>query len=272
MGRRKRGPYRGRDKSGPYGYMSPLAIFLKTRYRLNNRRISSAKVVTMQKSREYQTLLYACMQEGCLLCRLTQENIARYLDTWKYELFTDVDVRKELQRTRGFCNQHTWQLVHMGATLQLAQAYRDIITDLTEQLQNEAGVNNATGLFRRSLKNGNKREPEQCPACHRKEEAENRYIHTLRQVLLDPDFYRQFEASHGLCLPHFQLSCTLKLPDISSNWLSLLRKAELICLQRLDEQLQELIRKHDYRFKDEARGDEMSSWKRAAGIVAGEEE
>ena len=43
-----------------------------------------------------------------------------------------------------------------------------------------------------------------------------------------------------------------------------------MCLQRLEGQLSELIRKHDYRFKDEARGSEMTSWKRAAGIVAGE--
>ena len=49
-------------------------------------------------------------------------------------------------------------------------------------------------------------------------------------------------------------------------------QAQLACLRRLDEHLQELIRKHDYRFKDEARGAEMSSWKRAAGIVAGEED
>jgi hypothetical protein len=234
----------------------------------------------MQRSREYQTLLDACTQEGCSICRLTQENIARYLDAWKYELFTDVDVRKELQRTQGFCYQHTWQLAHMGATLQLAQAYRDIITDLTEQLQNDtdggmplASQSNAsTGLLRRLFENGNRREPEQCPACRRKEEAEVRYVHTLRHALLDPDFYRQFAASHGLCLHHFNLSCTLKMSDTPGNWLPLLRKAELACLQRLDEDLQELIRKHDYRFKDEARGPEMSSWKRAAGIIAGEEE
>lgn len=232
----------------------------------------------MQKSREYQTLLYACTQEGCLLCRLTQESIARYLDTWQYEMFTDVDVRKELQRTQGFCHQHTWQLVHMGATLQLAQAYRDIITDLTEQLQNTpvgAPFTNPSrttgGLLRHLFDNGTRREPEQCPACQRKEEAEIRYIHTLRKALLDPDFYRQFEASNGLCLHHFQLSCELKMSDTPGDWLSLLRKAQLTCLQRLDEQLQELIRKHDYRFKDEARGSEMSSWKKAAAFIAGEE-
>jgi hypothetical protein len=224
----------------------------------------------MQKSREYQTLLYACQQEGCPICRLTQESIARYLDAWKYELFTDVDVRKELQRTQGFCHQHTWQLVHMGATLPLAQAYRDIITDLTEQLQKGPGEN-TPGLLRRFFENPNRREPEQCPACRRTEEAEARYIHTLRKALLDPEFFQHLETSNGLCLPHFYRSCELKLSDTPGDWLTLLRKAQLTCLQRLDQELQEMIRKHDYRFKDEARGAEMSAWKRAAGIVAGEE-
>ncbi len=42
------------------------------------------------------------------------------------------------------------------------------------------------------------------PACHRKEEAEIRYIHTLRQALLDPDFYRQLEASAWTLPASFQ--------------------------------------------------------------------
>lgn len=52
----------------------------------------------------------------------------------------------------------------------------------------------------------------------------------------------------------------------------LLRKAQLACMQRLDEQLVEMIRKHNYRFKDEARGAGMVSWKRVAGLIAGEDE
>jgi Family of unknown function (DUF6062) len=227
----------------------------------------------MQKSREYQTLLEACTQEGCHLCRLTQESTARYLDTWKYDLFTDVDIRRELRRTQGFCNTHTWQLAHMGATLQLAQAYRDIVTDTIEQLQNSQGAAAPGGLFRRLFDTGNDNESkhEQCPACRQKEQAEIRYINTLRKALLDPEFYTQFAASDGLCLDHFHLTSELKMSDTPGDWLSLLRQGQLTCLQRLDEQLGELIRKHDYHFKDEARGAEMLAWKRAAGVVAGEE-
>ncbi|HEV2583635.1 MAG TPA: hypothetical protein VGT44_22430 [Ktedonobacteraceae bacterium] len=35
-------------------------------------------------------------------------------------------------------------------------------------------------------------------------------------------------------------------------------------------EVQELVRKHDYRYQLEARGDEMTSWRRAAQICAGQ--
>ncbi len=226
----------------------------------------------MKKTREYQTLFYASTQEGCPLCRLANESTQRYLDSWKYELFTDVGVRQELRRTEGFCHAHTWQLARMGASLPLAQAYRDIVTDMIENLQRGNGESTPSspgGLFRRLF--DTQREQAACPACQQREKAEERYAQTLRQVLLDEEFYNQFSSSHGLCLDHFRLVCELKPVDPAGAWLPLLRKAELACLQRLDGQLGELIRKHDYRFKDEARGQEMTAWKRAAGFVAGEE-
>ncbi len=41
------------------------------------------------------------------------------------------------------------------------------------------------------------------------------------------------------------------------------------CVQRVLEEVQELLRKHDYRFSDEPRGDEMTSWRRAAELCVG---
>lgn len=37
---------------------------------------------------------------------------------------------------------------------------------------------------------------------------------------------------------------------------------------QLDE-VKELVRKHDYRFEDESQGEEMTSWRRAAELCAG---
>jgi hypothetical protein len=227
----------------------------------------------MPKTREFQTLLYACTQEGCLICRLVQDSLYRYLDGWKYENFTDVRVRQELRRTQGFCHTHTWQLARMGATLPLAQAYRDIISDTVEQLQQGGETGGTGGLWRRLFESKRGRDPDEaCPACKQGAQAAERYGHTFRQAILDDEFYQQFGRSDGLCLDHFRVVCQNKGPEVPGPWLSRLRQAQMVCLQRLDEQLGELIRKHDYRFKNEPRGSEMHSWKRAAGLVAGENE
>ncbi len=227
----------------------------------------------MAKTREFQALLDACSQEGCILCRLTQESNHRYLDNWKYELFTDVTLRMELRRTQGFCHMHTWQLAAIGASLQLAQTYREVLSDAMDQLQRGGTGAPGGGLLHRLFesKRGDNGDNE-CPACRQKAKAEERYAQTLQQALTDEEFYRRFTGSQGLCLDHFRLTSELKATDNNTEWLPLLQKAQLGCLQRLDAQLGELIRKHDYRFKDEERGQEMVSWKRAAGLVAGEED
>ena len=225
----------------------------------------------MQSSWDYQLLTEACAKAGCILCRLAWEDTHRYLDAWKYELFTDISVREELRSSKGFCNDHTWQLAKMGASIQLAQAYRDIISDAKEQLANDKGKHKQ-GRRKIYPYFESKRVDAPCPACRHRDQVLARLIASLRQALLDNAFYTRFSASDGLCLHHFQLTSELKPMNTPDGWEPLLRKAQLAHLQRLDEQLGELIRKHDYRFKDEARGSEMLSWKRAAGLVAGEDE
>ncbi len=219
----------------------------------------------MQSSWDYQRLSEACARDGCILCRMIGETTQRYLETWKDEMFTSVDVRATLRNSKGFCNTHTWQLVQMSASLPLAQAYRDIITDEIEQLENDK---NKQRQRRFRLKSDAPTAP--CPACQQRDQALTRYISSLRQSLPDPSFYTLFLSSQGLCLNHFRLACTQKPLDSSETWLPLLQKAQLTILQELEQQLAELIRKHDYRYIHETRGTEMTSWQRAAALVAGE--
>jgi hypothetical protein len=212
----------------------------------------------------------ACQQAGCIVCRAAKQSTRRYLDSWKYELFTEVGIRGDLRKSQGFCHKHTWELAGMGAGLPLAQAYRDIISDTVEQIQGvgEPLLGGSNGLLRRIFDvPPARRERAPCPACIQHQKAEERYLDTIRKVLVLDDFYKRFASSNGLCLEHFAQACV----GLSGDGLGRLKKAELDCLQRLEGQLGELIRKHDYRFKDEERGEEMVSWRWAAGIVAGEE-
>src|SRR5437763_934363 len=138
----------------------------------------------MQSSWDFERLSEACNKAGCILCRLTGETTRRYLETFKDEMFTDVNVRAKLRSSRGFCNTHTWQLVQMGASLSLAQAYRDIITDEIEQLEKDGGRRRQRWFH---PKNGEELSP--CPACQQSNEALTRFVFSLRQSLPDSSFY-----------------------------------------------------------------------------------
>lgn len=246
----------------------------------------------MQSSWDYQRLSEACHKAGCILCRLTGETTRRYLETWKDEMFTDVNIRTTLRNSRGFCHTHTWQLVQMGASLPLAQAYRDIITDEIDQLENDSGKHKQRRFhsksadtspptqagtppwhkqrWSRSKSADTPSSSAPCPACQQSDQSLARFTSSLRQVIPDPTFYTLFLSSNGLCLDHFHLTCTLKPLITPDTWLPLLHAAQITILQRLNDQLTELIRKHDYRYKNEAPGPEMTSWQRAAALVSGE--
>jgi hypothetical protein len=153
----------------------------------------------------------------------------------------------------------------MGANLPLAQAYRDVLSDTAEELAGERPTHRGRWFETRQG-------PAPCPACAQQAEFTNHLIKALRQALTDTTFYNQFSSSDGLCLRHLQLTIELRPLQDQGTWLPLLRQAQITCLQRLHGQLSELIRKHDYRFQGEVQGDEMLSWKTAAGLVAGEDE
>ena len=90
--------------------------------------------------------------------------------------------------------------------------------------------------------------------------------HTLSELLThlkDQDLLRRFDASDGLCHRHFddalgQGADQTELPRLQAG-----------CLARLVRQLDELIRKRDYRFMHEADQGEGNAWLRAVASVSG---
>ncbi len=73
--------------------------------------------------------------------------------------------------------------------------------------------------------------------------------------------------STGFCRLHF-IQISQSLFDQSSLHPVLLA-CQRVCLQRTLEEVKELIRKHDYHASAEPRGDEMTAWRRAAELCAG---
>jgi hypothetical protein len=218
-------------------------------------------------------LLEALRGPGCALCALRHEAVDRYLDTLLYEHVNDSGLRQALARSRGFCRDHAWMLIGFGDSLGTALLYRDQVAHALRDVQQAAREGRRPGrrLWRghaaspaavlRTLRSG-----APCPACAIALDAETRYLTLLLAALDDPEMRRALERSSFLCLPH--LMRALDLARSADQSTALLEMAEGV-LRRLHGELTELIRKRDYRFAHEPRGQEQTSWVRAVAHLVG---
>src|SRR6266566_2409985 len=239
------------------------------------------EVTGIHYQREAAALQAACVQEGCPVCTIVLAAMQRAMDSWQYEGFTDAENREEVVRSRGFCPLHTWQLAQLGIPFQLGVVYRDVLSEMLTSLnRGEDGATGAHAPRRRPALSGWWRKWRRrmvvthgetayadCPFCHMRAKVEWRLITILLELLRSQEMQTLLSHSTGLCLPHFAQARTLA----GESGLALLRslvQCQQSCLQGVLGEVEELVRKHDYRFEGEPRGNEMTSWRRAAELCA----
>lgn len=235
----------------------------------------------MSRTQSYYDVHDALAQAGCAICRLKARAIERYLDALLWESVNDPGVRHQVRRARGFCYAHAWQLVRPAASLGVAILHRDVLQTLLDILQEArfqpppllslqrahealaAGQPSAAtaGLVSQLAPQA------PCPACKQGEEMEAIYLDALLEELITEDgLLAAYEASAGLCLPHFRQALT-RLRDEAI--FRALVNAQRAIWQRLEADLSQFIRKNDARFRDEPWGDERDAWLRAIAALAG---
>jgi hypothetical protein len=106
-----------------------------------------------------------------------------------------------------------------------------------------------------------------CPVCVAVQKSENYLIQALVKHLTGPDnLAAAYQASDGLCLPHFRLAVAAVPHEESFTALVEAQKAVWL---RLRADLAEFIRKNDHRFRGEQFGVEGDAWLRAIEAVSG---
>src|SRR5690348_4846904 len=221
-----------------------------------------------QHSRDIDSLCAACEREGCPVCTVVLEYLDRSIDHWEYEGFSDVAHRYELINSRGFCPLHTWQLAQRSNGFRLGLIYNEILTDVEQQLENEYrglvatddAVTKREPILKRWQRTWFHRGDEastkvnsrfdQCPFCRTRSDIEQRVVSTLVQQLHFEEMRQLLSQSTGLCMVHLEQTKQLAEraePTIAGHLLA----CQLTCIRRVQEDLRELVRKHDYRFSDE---------------------
>jgi hypothetical protein len=241
----------------------------------------------MKKQRatfSYFDLLEVCTEPGCPFCRLADATVGRYLTSILYESVTDPEARSQLRRSLGFCNEHAWRLpdAGTGVALGIAIIYRDLMGTVLNELVG-ARFKRQTRVSLPAVQEALEREkpttttqavvqrlqPQQgCPACAHRDKIETSALITLMDALAKQDERMQaaLQASDGLCLPHLRRAFELARNETAFEALLAVTKEKLVKLQH---ELDEFIRKHDYRFQHEGFDTEGDSWQRAIGWAVG---
>lgn len=220
----------------------------------------------------YHELLEALQAGGCVVCRLARRASDSYLHALIYEGVTDVKLREALRDARGPCYRHAWRLGNRrGAVLGAAIVYRDVVNTLARALDAQAAAPARFRLPGRGQPGlaGALAATAQCPACILEADSEQRTARILLKHLDDPAIAGAYDAAGGLCLPHFQVVLSHAGPGPART----LAAWQAQAWGRLRDELDELIRKHDHRFRHEPMTDaERVSWQRGIAAAVGEEE
>lgn len=233
----------------------------------------------------YFDLLDACAQPGCPVCRLEANVIDHYLTGILYENVNDHGVRAALSQSRGYCHEHAWLLtkVNSGVALGIALLYRQVAREIAGELE-KARYASPKSFFLRPAQdtlNGDKPaaateaivrrlQPQaQCPACVLRDRMIDFALRAMLDALAKGDerLETALRDSAGLCLPHLVRAFELSQDEAAFDAVRLLAQEKL---DGLLHELDEFIRKNDYRFLAEGFGEEGTSWRRVVAWTVGE--
>ncbi|HOU39894.1 MAG TPA: DUF6062 family protein [Promineifilum sp.] len=227
-------------------------------------------------------MLAALSQPGCAFCRLLDATAGRLVDAILFESVNDVGVREELNAARGFCRRHAALLVRTGGALGTATMMQGVIKVLLRELDGSGTEVGPPGRLRALLRAGGVGGPDPaaarladalaprapCPVCAHEATFTEHYIDTLlKQATPGSPLAGAYAASDGLCLLHFR---AVVARGQSGPALMTLVAAQRAHWQRLDGELEEFLRKSDYRFQHEKFGAERDAWQRALSAVSGQ--
>lgn len=216
----------------------------------------------------------AFAEEGCPVCRIVLQNVQRLIESTNYDALGDPGIRAELTGATGYCTLHAQQWLDTAFVLGTATLYRDVIMRTLRELRGLSGRQSLGGRLTSALSGlrgsvqiadvGTPRRP--CPACALRQESEAALIRTLVERLADDTTRAAYEASEGLCIPHLRRALGISEGTVA---FACLRDRAIRTEETLLAHLNEIVRKHDYRNRQEPSGEEKGAAVRSVIHVAG---
>ncbi len=217
-------------------------------------------------------IIGALRQSGCAICRLAEEDEARHLYWFLDEEYYLASTLEDLL-DGGLCNRHAWVLADSGRVYQQSAMYQWLAQETQSGLARYLVHLKAAerpwpwwAFYKKRKALAPPNPTKSCPICDTYDASAAYAAHLLVTCLGDPETLEAFRASPGICLPHFRLA----LKQANPRQAEVLLAEELVPLRALGANLAEYLRKTDYRYVHEPKGEERHAWRRAAALFSGE--
>ncbi len=204
------------------------------------------------------------LPQTCALCRLVTRSVIRGMRSFFVEFVNDPEARMHLRASRGFCGPHTEVAAATGDALGIAILYADLADLSSERLTFTKPRRTSFSLRIKP----SKQQTAICPACTMQAEAEKRYTAALAVALnasaTEMQPWKALAEGEGLCVEHIERTASALTPEAAGKF----SEMQVGKLNELKKELEEVIRKNDYRFRGEAWGEERDAWLRALNRLA----
>ena len=213
--------------------------------------------------------------ENCFLCYLENRFEERYLDNYLTYLVMDAGERERIIESRGFCNYHFYKMFAFstnpsgsdghGMALILESVTEQLLDDVKSQQRAKSAWSRRPRLH---LKRGSysvtasrllKTVAHQikCPACDHVSTMVQIYTcDFLREVIEDEEILKLFDASRGMCIPHYVIASLIASRMSGDGFGPAVERIvdkQIQVLERTETDLTEYIKKQDYHFSQKDR-------------------
>lgn len=205
----------------------------------------------MIKTQKYYDFMDFFDKDDCPICLMRKKWAHEFVDAFLYEGVNDRSFRKIIRDNGGFCRRHAYDMMAQGDPLAHSILYSDLIGDY--------------------LKNIDAKKKKGCLMCDKEQEADKIMYRAFMEYFINDEPFRQKIADTKCCIcrPHLK-----ELKDVfgrNKNALKDLYAVQIDNLTRAKEHLDEIVRKHDYRYTDEPLTEpERLAWKRAVKLMVGQ--
>ena len=218
------------------------------------RRFITGDKASQTKNSYYTELLEAFDRGECVICKLLKSTTEKYLENLLYEFATDSVSRREIRRAFGYCAKHTAQLIEVTKNTNQRLPASILAEDLAEYFLKQC---------RRSLKSRRGigidifKKRSVCPICKYYSTHERMYVSEFSEGLAKEEFLRKFLENPGICMEHLiKVSKTIKDRAVLKELL----RPQVEIIDGIDLELNNFIKKFDYRSNEKITDREASAW------------